>query len=85
MNVKSVLMASLLVVFAAGSLTVRAADDAATTAKPAAADQKAEKAPVKKKAKRHSHVTEKTGVPATDPSPTDEPKKPLHDHMKEHK
>ena len=82
MKVKSVLLTALVAAFAAGSIAVRAADEAAPT-KPAADEPKAEKAPVKKKAKRHSHMQEKTGVPTSDPSPTDEPKKKLHDHTKE--
>jgi len=56
----------------------------------AAADAPADKtttnAEVKKSAKPHSHMVDKTGIPANTPvAKQDKAKKPLHDHNKMHK
>ncbi len=74
------LIAALTTSFAAVAADAPAQDGATPTEKAV----KAEKP--KKKAKRHSHVQEKgLAAPAEQPDATAEPKKPLHDHMKEHK
>ncbi len=85
MKLKSTLLATALVVFATSTATVFAADDT-TAVKNEAAKTGEAAAPAKKKLKRHSHMTEKTGIPAPEPvsgkshresMPKD---MPMHDH-----
>ena len=88
MKLKSTLLATALVVFATSTAAVFAADDAAAGKTEAAKTGEAA-APVKKKLKRHSHMTEKTGIPAPEPvsgkshresMPKD---MPMHDHTQD--
>lgn len=86
MKLKSTLLATALMVFA--SATVFAADDA-TPAKNEVAKTGDAAAPAKKSVKRHSHMTEKTGMPApeatSDKSHRESMPKdmPMHDHTQD--
>jgi len=79
MNSKLILTAGLLALSAILSPAANAAAD--TTG-----DKTIEKAEIKKQARPHSHMEDKTGIPASAPDAKQEkPKKPLHDHNKMHK
>ena len=87
MKLKSTILATALVVFATSAATVFAAADTAPVKNEAAKTANGEAAaPAKKKLKRHSHMTEKTGIPAPEaPSGKSHresmPKDmPMHDH-----
>lgn len=72
----------------AAFIAALSASFAAVAADAPAMDAAAEKAPVaKKKVKPHSHAeANKQGAPAPDKAMAPgEAKKPLHDHLKEHK
>jgi hypothetical protein len=81
MTMKSglILTASILAVSALLSSAANGASDAP-------ADKTTANAEVKKTTKPHSHMVDKTGIPASTPDGKQEkPKKPLHDHNKMHK
>lgn len=88
MKLKSTLLATALVVFATSTAATFAADDATAVKNEAAKTGEAAtptKKPAKKQLKRHSHMTEKTGMPAPEvPSKShfkSMPKDmPMHDH-----
>ena len=85
MQLKPFLVSALIAVFAGGTASLYAADE--TPAAEKSADAKASKSKEKeksKKTKQHSHMEEKTGIPASAPDGK-EAKKPLHDHRKENK
>ena len=86
MKLKSALLATTLLVFATSAAF--AADDA-SAGKTEAAKTGEATTPAKKKLKRHSHMTEKTGIPAPEPvsgkshresMPKD---MPMHDHTQD--
>ncbi len=89
MTLKSKLLAAILATFAVSAMTVTTvygADDKPAETKAEKADVKADKPAPKKKAKKHSHTAEKTGVTPSEPADNGEPvKKPLHNHQEFHK
>jgi hypothetical protein len=79
MNFRLILAAGLLALSAILSPAANAASDTS-------GDKTIAIAEVKKPAKLHSHMVDKTGIPAsTSDAKQDKPKKPLHDHNKMHK
>ncbi len=88
MKLKTTLMATALVVFVTSTVVAFAADDA-TPVKNEAAKTGEAATPAKKPVKRHSHMTEKTGMPAPEaPSGKSHresmPKDmPMHDHTQD--
>lgn len=84
MKTKSILLAATLTAFAATA--VYAADDAMMKKEDA---PKAEKAEAKKAVKKHSHMTEKTGIPASEAPKGKSHREsmdkdmPMHDHTKD--
>lgn len=84
MKLKSILLAATLTAFSATA--VYAADDAMMKKEDA---PKAEKAEAKKPVKKHSHMTEKTGIPASEAPAgkshreTMDKDMPMHDHTKD--
>ena len=86
MKLKSALFAVSLMIFAASAATTLAAEEQPANGK--AETPKAEKAETKKPVKKHSHMTEKTGMSAEVASgnshrETMDKDMPTHDHAKE--
>lgn len=91
MRLKRMLASVFFAISATLSLAASAASDTSAPTQAEASDKapaakvSAAKVPARKKAKPHSHMEEKTGIPAKAPEDEKEAKKPLHDHQKEHK
>lgn len=88
MKLKSTLLAAALAVFATAAATVFAAEEYQANVKvektEAAKTGNGEAAkPEKKKMKKHSHMTEKTGMPVPDPVPAKKAPKNRHDHTQD--
>jgi hypothetical protein len=88
MKLKSTLLATAMVVFATSTDAVFAADDTAPVKTEAAKTGEAA-TPVKKPVKRHSHLEEKTGMPAPEPASGKSHREsmpkdmPMHDHTQD--
>jgi len=82
MNLKSTLLAAILVAFAASSASAFANDEHHDA--PKAEAVKSEKAEAKKPVKKHSHVEEKTGVPTPATGTDKKMSKDMHEHMHDH-
>lgn len=89
MKLKYTLLATTLLVFAASSAALLAAEESHAAAPAAKADaaktDAGEAKKTVKKAKKHSHMEEKTGMPMPEPAATEGKAAPKnrHDHMKE--
>lgn len=86
MKLKSTLFAATLMIFTVSTATAFAAEEQSAGGK--AETPKAEKAEAQKPMKKHSHMTEKTGIPAGDTPgkshrETMDKDMPMHDHAKE--
>ena len=86
MKLKSALTAATLMIFVASTATSFAAEEQPANGKTETA--KAENVEAKKPVKKHSHMTEKTGMPAEAASgkshrETMDKDMPMHDHAKE--
>lgn len=81
---KSNLIIAVLAIFTATTMTAYAAEEHSTEVKA----EKSEKAPAKKKVKKHSHVEEKLGITPSEPVAGGDKSEPAknpnrHDHLKE--
>jgi len=86
MKLKSTLFAAALIIFSASTATSFAAEEPSANGK--AETTRTENAEAKKPVKKHSHMTEKTGIPAGDTPgkshrETMDKDMPMHDHAKE--
>jgi len=87
MKLKPTLFAATLMIFAASTATVLAAEEHSADGK--AKTAKAENTEAKKPMKKHSHASEKTGVPMAEAKggqshrETMDKDMPMHDHAKE--
>ena len=86
MKLKSTLITTILMIFVASTATSFAAEEQPNNGK--AETTKAENIETKKPVKKHSHMTEKTGIPAEAAQSkshreTMDKDMPMHDHAKE--